>query len=74
MKNFAVTRVQRVGDDLIISFNDKSEIVVNISTFKENRVEESDEEKKKRLVLGMYVERGGKSFLIDESSGISVEI
>lgn len=74
MKNFAVTRVQRVGDDLIISFNDKSEIVVNISTFKENRVEESDEEKKRRLVLGMYVERDGKSFLIDESSGISVEI
>lgn len=73
-KKFLITKVQRVGDNLIFSFNDKSEVVVNVDAFKENRYEESDDERKRRFIFDMYVEKDGKRFLNDEFSGISVEI
>lgn len=73
-KKYKVTGVKLIGDDVLVSFNDKSELVINRSVFNEIPKEKDDNEIKREIVLGMYEEKDGKSFLVDEGSGISVEI
>lgn len=74
MKNIVITNVIKIGDDVIVSFNDKSEMVMNASEIKTAQIEVDEHKLKYDLIMRMREERDGKVFLVNDNSNISVEI
>lgn len=74
LKNIVITNVIKIGDDVIVSFNDKSEMVMNASEIKTAQIEVDEHKLKYDLIMRMREERDGKVFLVNDNSNISVEI